>query len=115
MTRIVYGSYDDRFYFEATGHAVSEELFDGCGCDGSDESAVCAAISMLVFTAVERLGEMDRNGDIARLVTEIEDGYACIDAQPRCGYAEAVGEVFSFLMTGFALLEENHPELISCE
>ena len=115
MTRIVYGSYDDRFYFEATGHAVSEELFDGCGCDGSDESAVCAAISILVLAAAERLGEMERSGEIARLVTEIEGGYACIDAQPRCGSAGSVGEVFSLLMSGFALLEENYPELISCE
>ena len=38
MTKIVYGNYDDRFYFEASGHAVSNEVLNGCGCDETDIS-----------------------------------------------------------------------------
>ena len=115
MTRIVYGRYDDRFYLEASGHAVVEELFADCGCDEDDGGRVCAAVSALILTACEMLSELDSRGELSRLVTEIESGYAMLDAAPRYESAEAVEGVFDFLMTGFGLLEENYPECVSCE
>ena len=115
MTRIVYGRYDESFYLEASGHAVDTELFGGCGCDEEDAQLVCAAISALIFSACARLEELDGRGDLSRLVIETESGYACLDASPRYDSVEAVSEVFEFLMAGFTLLEENYPELISCE
>lgn len=123
MTRISYGNYDDRFYFEASGHAVSEELFGGCGCDqtalssgGDEESrAACAAISILVLSAAERLRELDSIGSLTHLSAELESGYACFDVTHRGDTSETVAEIFEVLMAGFALLEENYPELVCCE
>ena len=114
MTKISYGSYDGGFYFEANGHAVSEELFGGYGCDESDSKAVCAAISMLVLAARERLSELESEGGTYRLSSEVEEGYACFDVMPRECAAECVEEIFRTLMAGFGLLEENYPELIAC-
>ena len=123
MTRISYGNFGDRFYFEASGHALSEELFGGCGCDGTavrggeaeDSRAVCAAISILVLCAAERLRELESEGSLAHLSADVESGYACFDVTPREDSAPALEEIFGILMTGFALLEESYPELISCE
>ena len=115
MTRIVYGDYDDRFFFEATGHAVSEELSVGCGCDGMENNAVCAAISILVLTAQQRLCELDELGMLLHFNSSVESGYACFDVTPRIEETENVMRTFEILMTGFALLEESYPDLICCE
>ncbi|MBR2473919.1 MAG: ribosomal-processing cysteine protease Prp [Clostridia bacterium] len=120
MTKIVYGNYDDRFYFEASGHAVSDEVLNGCGCDETDISradsdSVCAAISILVLAAAERLRELDSDGELIHFSDEVESGYACFDVTPRDYSTDSVKEIFELLMSGFSLLEENYPELICCE
>ena len=115
MTKIIYGDYGGRYYFEASGHAVSEELITDHGCDGSDASAVCAAISILVLSAAERLSELQSNGDIYNASITVESGYACFDLSVRDENDDRISEIFDLLMNGFMLLEENYPELISCD
>lgn len=115
MTRIVYGDYGGRYYFEASGHAVSEELIPDCECDEKESELVCAAISILVFSAYGRLSEMQSSGDIYNASLNVENGYACFDLSVRDEEDARVSEIFEVLMSGFMQLEEKYPELISCD
>lgn len=115
MTKVIYGDYGGRFYFEASGHAVSEELISDHGCDEEESAAVCAAISILVLAAAEKLGDMQSSGEIYNSSISVENGYACFDVTPREESEGKLFDIFDLLMTGFYLLEENYPDLICCE
>ncbi len=113
MTKITYTTYNERYYFEATGHAVAEanDAFGGYGCDET-EKAVCAAVSVLMLTAAGRLAEMEARGDFISSCITVEGGYALFDIEPRQGSAEKTEEIIENLIYGIALLEENYPELV---
>ena len=115
MTRINYGDYGGRYYFEASGHAVSESIIPDCGCDEKEQSAVCAAISILVLCAAQRLQELNESGELIHFSAELESGYACFDVTSRDTSDEEVSRLFETVMCGMELLEENYPELLSCE
>lgn len=101
MVKVLYGDYDDRFYFEATGHAEGEP-------------DVCAAMSMLILMVGKRLEYMDSDGDMLHLSSEVREGYACFDVTPREDVADAVRELFISAMAGIELLEENRPMQVLC-
>ena len=101
MVKVLYGDYDDRFYFEATGHAEGEP-------------EVCAAMSILILSVAQRLEDMDSEGDMLHLSSEVREGYACFDVTPREDASEAVRETFATAMVGIELLEENHPMQVLC-
>lgn len=112
MTRVTVASYDERCYFEAEGHAVAEAqdaFSDGNGA----ESAVCAAMSILMLTAASRLNEMQSNGDFYSSCITVESGYALFDIHPRDDVREQVQELFETLECGCSLLEENYPQLVA--
>lgn len=120
MTKIDYGNFGERFYFEASGHAVSE-LTNGYSegsedhvCEGKDADRVCAALSILVLSLEATLKELDGVGALTHLYTEISDGHACFDVGVREEYEETLDGCFEFAMRGIALLEESYPELIYC-
>ena len=112
VTRITYGNYGGRYYFEASGHAISEDFqFYG----EEKESGVCAAVSMLVLSAAELLSDMRSSGEIFNASIEVESGYACFDLSVNGDADEKIDGIFAVLMSGFLQLEENYPELVSCE
>ena len=115
MTKIIYGNYGGRYYFEASGHAIAQDVIDTCGCDEEESGAVCAAVSILVQAVCARLSEMESNGELIHLGSELQSGYACFDVTPRESSDGAVNEIFELLMAGLSLLEENYPDLVCCD
>ena len=115
MTRISYGDYGGRYYFEASGHAVAESIISDCGCDEKEQNAVCAAISMLVLCADRMLCALNESGELLHFSSEVQSGYACFDVTTREDGDESVKKLFETVMCGMELLEENYPELLCCE
>ncbi len=111
MTRVSYGSYDERIYFEASGHAVADA--EGAFTGEGEAASVCAAVSILMLAAASKFDEMDRNGDFVYCNITVEPGYVCFDVQPREDARQATTDVIELLVCGIALLEENYPELVA--
>lgn len=114
MTRVTSGYYDDRYYLEISGHACREE--DGAyrmPSETDGEAAIaCAAVSILVMTALERVRDLDGEGAFRNASVTVETGYACFDLEVREEYAEEIKHIFDIITLGFELLEENCPGLV---
>ena len=114
MTVVTYGNYDDRCFFEVSGHACGEAMrmpVEGIG-DG-ESSLACAAASILVLTAAEKIERMQSEGAFIGSSITVEDGYAGFDLEVREERAEELQSVLDTLILGFELLEENYPECVS--
>ena len=118
MTKVVYGKTYDRFYLEISGHAYPEygDTETQSKQDGSESTAVCAAISILALSAGQMLGEMDANGEFSSCSITLDDGYALFDITPSDAEVSGKTEViFEVLMGGINYLEENYPYLVTVE
>lgn len=118
MTRVTSGFAGDRFYYEISGHACVES----CGSyetslssETSEDGLVCAAVSILVLTAAERIALMESEGAFYSSSITIESGYCCFDLEARDEYASELSALFDLLTVGFQLLEENYPQHVSVE
>ena len=115
MTCVTGGFYDEKCYFEISGHACSEN--DGSyGMPsevGEGDPLACAAVSVLVMTALEKVRALDSDGAFISSYVTVEPGYACFDLETRAEYAEELRHAFDTLMLGFELLEENYPDCVS--
>lgn len=115
MTKVNVSEYNDRIYFEASGHAT---LDGDSGTVGAIESQnqserVCAAISILMLAAAHRFKQMESDGDFYSSSITLENGYALFDIEPREDIRERVAEIIEMLCSGISLLEEHYPELIT--
>ena len=85
----------------------------GHGAHGKD--IVCAAASMLVYTAAQLIGSMARIDDFdGDPLIELSEGHAVIYAE--CRDDEGLSEllrVVLYTMTGFRLLAANYPEHVT--
>ena len=118
MTRVTGGFYDDKFYLEVSGHACEEsggvyEMPSDAG--EGDEALACAAVSILVLTAAERLARLDSEGAFYNSSVTVESGYGCFDLDVRDEYSDTLSAILDTLLTGFELLEENYPDLVSVQ
>lgn len=116
MTVVTSGSYNDRYFFEASGHAVSEDKRLTCGdeTDGTGEdNLACAAASILVLTAVEKIERMQSEGAFLSSSITVEPGYAEFQLEVREEREEELSVIFDTLLLGFELLEENFPDCVS--
>ncbi len=116
MTVVTSGSYNERYFFEVSGHAVSEDkkLPVGTEAEGTrEDSLACAAVSILVLTAVEKIEEMQREGAFLNSSVTVEPGYAEFDLEVREDREDELGVIFDTLLLGFELLEENYPDCVS--
>ena len=114
MTNIIGGFYDDKCYLEISGHACRE--YDGeYGMPEETEGnpLVCAAISVLVMTALEKIKTFERDGAFICSSVTVESGYALFNFEVREEFSEEVRHCLETLMLGFELLEENYPDYIS--
>ena len=111
MTKVKVSGYNERVYFEASGHAFSTVM--GAIEMQNDAERVCAAISILMLSAAHRLKEMESAGDFYSSVITVENGYALFDIEPREDARERVEEIIEILCAGISLLEENYPAFIT--
>ncbi|MBE6609038.1 MAG: ribosomal-processing cysteine protease Prp [Ruminococcaceae bacterium] len=118
MTRITGGFYDDRFYLEVSGHACEERdgVYEMPSANREDESALaCAAVSILVLTAAEKIARLDSEGAFYNAGITVESGYCCFDLETRDEYSDTLSSLLDTLIVGFELLEENYPDLVSVQ
>ncbi len=115
MTNVTGGFYDDRCYFEISGHACRENdgVYGMPEEDNGEDALACAAVSILVMTALEKVKALDGEGAFSNASVTVEAGYACFDLEAREEYAEETRHIFDVIMLGFELLEENYPELVN--
>ncbi len=116
MTVVTSGSYNDRYFFEVSGHAVNEDkkLPSGAEAEGTGEDCLaCAAASILVLTAVEKIERMQSEGAFLSSCVTVEPGYAEFDLEVREEREEELSVIFDTLLLGFELLEENYPDCVS--
>ena len=111
MTKVRVSGYNERFYLEASGHALSP--IAGSIEMQNDADKVCAAISILMLSAAHRLREMEAAGDFYSCTVAVESGYAVFDIEPREDARERVEEIIEILCAGISLLEENYPAFIT--
>ncbi len=115
MTCVTGGFYDEKCYFEISGHACREnggEYGMPTELDGGEPLA-CAAVSVLVMTALEKVRALDSDGAFSSASVTVEPGYACFDLETREEYADEVRHAFDLILLGFELLEENYPDCVS--
>jgi uncharacterized protein YsxB (DUF464 family) len=118
MTKVTGGFYDDRLYFEVSGHACEEDggVYAMPEASGEGESALaCAAVSILVLTAAEKIGRLESEGAFYSSNITLESGYCCFDLEVREEYSETVSSILDLLTVGFELLEEHYPECVSVQ
>lgn len=96
MTKIVYEVRHNEFEIDIKGHA-------GYAAAGND--IVCAAISILVQTLVQHLGNV-----AVDLAYKIDNGSAHIWAQGETAYIS-----FRAILTGLEMLSEQYPDYVSLE
>lgn len=115
MTCITGGFYDDKCYIEISGHACTE-AGGGYGMPsdtGEGDPLACAAVSVLVMTALEKVKMLDSDGAFISSYVTVEPGYALFDLEIRAEYADELKHAIDTLMLGFELLEENYPDCVS--
>jgi len=118
MTRVTSGFAGDRFYYEISGHACVENggyYETELNHDEFDDGRVCAAVSILVLTAAEKISRMESEGAFFNSNITVESGYCCFDLEARDEYASELSALFDLLNVGFELLEENYPQHVSVE
>ena len=118
MTRVTGGFYDEKFYLEVSGHACEESggVYEMPSCLGDDDSNLaCAAVSILVLTAAEKIARLDSEGAFYNSSVTVESGYCCFDLDVRDEYADSLSALLDTLLVGFELLEENYPDLVSVQ
>ena len=116
MTVVTSGCYNDRFYFEASGHACGEQMRMPSGetiAVSGEDALACAAASILVLTATEKIERMQSEGAFTSSSITVEPGYAGFDLEVREDRCEELSVIFDTLLLGFELLEENYPDCVS--
>lgn len=116
MTVVTSGCYNDRYYFEVSGHACGDDGRMPCNVDTDcvgEDSLACAAASILVLTAAEKIERMQSEGAFLSSSVTVESGYASFDVEVREGREEEICVIFDTLLLGFELLEENYPDCVS--
>lgn len=119
MTVVTSGYYDERYFFEVSGHACAEEnggyrmpSIDFSENDG-ESALACAAASILVLTGAEEIEQLDSEGAFISSNITVEPGYACFELEVREEYSDKLKAIFDTLTLGFELLEENYPSCVS--
>lgn len=97
---------DNRFMVSIEGHA-------GYAAEGAD--IVCAAASMLAFTLVEAIKNLDKKGMLESFYRSVYKGSIQLDFTVKEGSKECAEAVIESLACGFALLSDNYPDYVEVE
>ena len=89
--------------FSALGHADP---------DSDGPNIVCAAISMLSYTLLQRCLNLQEEGLLKSLDHEFESGEARITAEAKGRGKKQLISACDTVLSGFALLQDDYPEQI---
>ena len=92
---------------------VSVEGHAGYAAEGSD--IVCAAASMLAFTLIEAIKNLDRKGMLESFYSSVYKGSIQLDFTVKEGSKECAEAVLESIAGGFALLSDNYPDYVGVE
>jgi len=106
MIQIQFHNYpDSRMELRVSGHA---------GAAPKGEDLICAAVSILVYTAAGALQEAWLRGNLhAQPEILLREGFARICVRPRAGHRGAVRQIFSVVRCGMQTLAGSFPEHVS--
>lgn len=88
-----------RYKVDITGHAGYNPGHD----------IVCAAVSMLAYTYIQCIRDMEESGDIVSVRLEYLPGDVHVDAVVKERSREHIEEIISVIETGFVLLQHQYP------
>ena len=104
MICIVYNRKDHKI--TAKGHANSAEK----GCD-----LVCAAASVLIYTAAENVISLKEKGITRRVSLKLNEGDSEIVCIPKTQYEAGTDIILTAVCVGFDLLAKQYPDNVSFE
>lgn len=74
---------------------------------------VCAAASILLYTAAQAVNDMYAQGKLRRKPTiTIKNGYGGVSCTAKKDYTDEVRHTYCVVMTGFKLLAHNYPKYV---
>lgn len=104
MVTVEFNRTGNRFALKMKGHA-------GAAPEGQD--VVCAAVSILMFTAAQASLDLYTEKCLTRWPSfELEKGRSYVEAVARKDRAEAVERTFRTVMTGMELLQTQYPQFV---
>lgn len=99
MTTIRVKEKNSRVIIDITGHA---------GYSLKDD-VVCAAVSALSYTLMQRVQDMDNFNAFNRMRCDYKDGEVHVDVIPHRAYEEELHTTVRTILTGFELLNKRYP------
>lgn len=105
MTNVSIKEYGSKVRIDITGHAGYNP--------GSD--IVCAAVSCLSYTLMQRLRDMDNYNYFHKMEVQFDSGEVHIAVDAKDIYRLEVEATLVTILTGFELLENKYPDNIRLE
>lgn len=103
-----------KFYIEGEGMGMTLSGHAGYGKKGED--IVCAAASILAYTAAQMAAQMAAQGKLlAAPQILLEPGKCLIKAQPDSKYFYEAFHTFFVVQVGYSLLATRYPENVKLE
>lgn len=99
MTTVKVQENGGRITINITGHAGFSDSND----------IVCAAVSALSYTLMQRIQDMDNFNAFDRMCCDFKDGAVHVDAIPHKAYEEELYTTVRTILTGFELLNNRYP------
>lgn len=105
MVRAEFDKKNESISLKLSGHA-------GAGKKGSD--IVCAAATMLCYTAAQVIQYMFGEDKLEKKPEiRLEEGNACVIAVPKEEYYNECLHTFFVVQAGYALLEKSYPKNVA--
>ena len=105
MIRVTIGDHDGFLWLSMTGHA-------GAAPKGQD--IVCAAATMLMYTAAQAAMDMGSRGELQRPPSvKLDDGNACAAFRPKEEAMEKGRLVLDVIRRGLEVLGKRYPENVA--
>lgn len=102
--------------FEQTDTFVSIRLKGHAGYAKDGPDIVCAAASMLAYTAAQNAMNLYSNDELLdEPIIKLLDGDIYVGCKPDPDMLDAVACVFQVILNGFLLLGKNYPEHVRVE
>ena len=103
MIRIRYDREGDEHTLTASGHA---------GAESYGRDIVCAAVSALVYTLAQAMGDAEEDGRLTEFSYTLDSGDAVIRATPADFAQESVDAAVETVVTGLRMIAERYPEFV---
>lgn len=108
MTTIEINKKKNEYRLKVSGHAgYGEKNSLPSGCD-----IVCAAISAISFTMLQRVKDMENEGKIISANMKYDPGYVFIHVIVKENFTDELIWTIETVKTAYELLSESYPEFV---